>query len=103
MLADDSLFTRPTPQDDSPTGTSPDDDLDENDDCGCGCGGAPDGCGKSSKSGTLTATALFKRSLYEIIQDAIDVYDMYDDADEISDDMIREVDAVHRVIKSMNR
>jgi Fe-S cluster biogenesis protein NfuA len=99
VLADDALFTKQTPQDDSPVGDVDDETVDEGGDCGCGCGGAPGGCG-GKKSGTITATALFKRSLYEIIEDAIGVYDQYDDADQISDEMIAEIEHFSNKLKA---
>ena len=94
IIADDALFTQKDVPGDAPVG-----DVDEGDDgdCGCGCGGAPGGCG-DSKVGTRTGTALFKRSLYEIIEDAVNIYDHYDDADEISEDMIRDVAHIHNVL-----
>lgn len=42
VLADDALFTKQTPQDDSPVGDVDDETVDEGGDCGCGCGGAPE-------------------------------------------------------------
>ncbi len=93
IIADDALFTHKDAPGDAPVG-----DIDESDgDCGCGCGGALGGCG-DKKMGTATGTALFKRSLYEIIEDAINIYDQYDDADEISEDMIRDIAKAHNVI-----
>ena len=101
VINDDALFTKSTPPDDSPVGDTPDtEEIDEGGDCGCGCGGAPDGCGKS---GTVKATVLFKRGLYEIIEDAIDVYDQYDDADEISDEMIAEIEHFNKALKAFRR
>ena len=99
ILADDTLFTKMTHQDDSPIGDVEDETVDEGGDCGCGCGGAPGGCG-DKKRGTVTATALFKRGLYEIIEDAIGVYDQYDDADQISDEMIAEIEHFSNKLKA---
>jgi len=103
VLSDDALFTQRSKSDDSPTGAAPDDDeLDEGGDCGCGCNGAPGGC-SDSKSGTVKATVLFKRGLYEIIEDAIGVYDQYDDADEISEEMIAEIEHFNQALKAFRR
>lgn len=101
VLTDDALFTHNTPPDDSPTGDMSDDEsIEEGGDCGCGCNGAPGGCNKG-KSGTLKATVLFKRDLYEIIEDAIDVYDQYEDADQISDEMIAEIEHFNKALKAL--
>ena len=98
IIADDVLFTHKDAPGDAPTG-----DIEENDgDCGCGCGGAPGGCG-DKKTGTLAGTAMFKRSLYEIIEDAVNIYDQYDDADEISEDMINDISQVHNVLQKFRR
>ncbi len=101
VISDDAVFTKRTPPDDSPVGEPPEeDDLDEGGDCGCGCDGGPGGCGKS---GTVKATVLFKRGLYEIIEDAINVYDQYEDADQISDEMIAEIEHFNKALKAFRR
>lgn len=101
VISDDAIFTKRSVPDDSPVGEPPDGaDLDEGGDCGCGCDGAPGGCGKS---GTVKATVLFKRGLYEIIEDAINVYDQYEDADEISDEMIAEIEHFNKALKAFRR
>lgn len=98
FIADDALFTHKDVPGDAPVG-----DIDEDTgDCGCGCGGAPGGC-SDKKAGTLPGTAMFKRSLYEIIEDAVNIYDQYDDADEISDDMISDISQVHNVLQKLRR
>ena len=103
VINDDALFTKSSPTDDSPVGTPPEEDeLEEGGDCGCGCGGAPGGCGQN-KSGSVKATVLFKRDLYEIIEDAINVYDQYDDADQISDEMIAEIEHFNKALKAFRR
>jgi len=103
VINDDTLFTQKAHADDSPVGEPPaDEEIEEGGDCGCGCGGAPGGCG-GSKSGTVKATVLFKRGLYEIIEDAISVYDQYDDADEISEEMIAEIEHFNQALKAFRR
>jgi len=103
VINDDALFTQRSHVDDTPVGSASDDEsVDESDVCGCGCGGAPGGCGKG-KSGTVTATVLFKRGLYEIIEDAISVYDQYDDADEISDEMVAEIEHFNKALKAFRQ
>lgn len=103
VINDDALFTKNTLPDDSPVGTAPEeDDLEESGDCGCGCGGEPGGCDQN-KSGTVKATVLFKRGLYEIIEDAINVYDQYEDADQISDEMIAEIEHFNKALKAFRR
>ena len=103
VINDDALFTQRPRPDDAPVGEPPEDEeIEEGSDCGCGCGGAPGGCG-GGKSGTVKATVLFKRGLYEIIEDAINVYDQYEDADEISDEMIAEIEHFNKALKAFRR
>lgn len=103
VINDDALFTQRTRPDDASVGEPPaDEEIEEGGDCGCGCNGAPGGC-RDSKSGTVKATVLFKRGLYEIIEDAINVYDQYDDADEISEEMIAEIEHFNQALKAFRR
>lgn len=103
VINDDAIFTHMTKTDDSPVGEPPDDaSIEEGGDCGCGCSGTEDGCGQA-KSGTVKATVLFKRGLYDIIEDAIDVYDQYEDADQISDEMIAEIEHFNKALKAFRR
>jgi hypothetical protein len=99
VLSDDALFTKKTVVGNAPTGKDikDEDASNESSDCGCGCGGKGD-CGRS---GTVPATVYFKRSLYEIIEDSIKIYDEYDDADQISEDMMNEIENVQKVIRSL--
>lgn len=97
-LNDDSLFTQreiPGDADEKMVTVS-----------SCGCqkktpqpAPKPCGCGSRSKIDTM----MFKRNLYDMIDDVINLYDRYDDSDDVSSDIIEKVAGISADISNLRK
>lgn len=58
----------------------------------CGC-----------KKGSQINTMMFKRNLYDMIDDVISLYDHYDDADDVSNDIVEKIARISDDIASLRK
>jgi hypothetical protein len=94
LLSDDALFTHHDPPgdaDEAPCGCQNKvKKTQEAHDCGC-------------KKGSQISTMMFKRNLYDMIDDVISLYDHYDDADEVSNDIVEKIAHISDDIASLRK
>lgn len=98
ILNDDALFTqREIPGDADEKDTAP----------SCGCQNKVKktqesyNCG--CKKGSQISTMMFKRNLYDMIDDVISLYDHYDDADDVSNDIVEKIARISDDIASLRK
>lgn len=97
VINDDALFVqREIPGD-------ADEEMSTSSSCGCQkkpqTAKKPCGCGSRSKIDTM----MFKRNLYDMIDDVICLYDKYDDSDDVSADIIEKVAGISAGISELRK
>lgn len=95
IIQDDALFTqREIPG-----------DADESMKSGCGCSmskAVKKPCGCNARRSSID-TMMFKRGLYDMINNTIAIYDAYDDVDQVSSDLLEKISKLSKDIEIIRR
>ena len=96
IIQDDALFTqREIPGDADDVSAS---------NCGCKSNKTikEKDCGCGTKRSNIS-TMIFKRGLYDMIDNAIAIYDAYDDVDQVSADLLEKISNISKDIEIIRR